>query len=316
MVIVLAHAADEGAASTEVLNRIRGELLADGYHVLLVDAVPKAERASSLSRTGRATGAAVAAGLFVGEGAGSVDLCLVDAVTGRVWTRSLDALPHSADQPPEVLARRTVDLLRANLVDFLVESLRSATQREPTKAPPSVEASDHPVEPSWVLEGGLGVLGSFQGLGPALLPLLRVRRSLGRAMSVRVTGAWLGTQPQVDAPTGTASVEQGVVLLECVAQFWRGAPVRPLFSLGAGTYYVGVNGSGVSPYPGVRSSEFAFALDAGSGVSTRIASQVDLVFELHALVAAPGLSVRFLDVDEARIGRPSLFGTFTIAGSL
>ena len=317
MLVALAHpAADNGATSVEVLNRIRGELLADGFNVLVVDAVPRADRVSSLSRTARAARAAVVAGLFLDDAAGSVDLCLVDALTGRVLTRSLDAQTRSADQTPEVLARRTVDLLRASLLDFLVESLRSVAQREPGKQPPSVQAVDRRGGSNWALEGGLGVLGSFQGLGPALLPLLRIRRSLGAVMSLRATGAWLGTQPRVDAQTGTASVEQGVALLEGVARFWRDSPLQPLFSVGAGTYYVGVNGSGVSPYPGAHSSEFALGLDAGAGVSIAISSQFDIVFELHALIAAPGLAVRFLDVDEARIGRPSLFATLTMAGSL
>jgi hypothetical protein len=317
VLVVIARPSSSGTLATEVLNRARGELLADGFTVLVVDAVARENRVASLSRTGRATGGAVAAGLFVEEGAGTVDLCLVDSLTGRVMMRSLDAPPNSADQTPQVVARRTVDLLRASLLEFLVQGLRSAVTetRAPVGHASRIEAKDQSVS-GWTLEGGLAVLGSFDGLGPAFMPLVRVGRVVVEPLQLRLTGAWLGTQPRVETATGAATVEQGVAVFECVARFFGDRRLRPLASLGAGTYYVGVNGIGVSPYRGAHSSEFALALDAGVGVATVIASNLEAVVEVHALVTDPGLAVRFVDVDAAKIGRPSLLVTFTVAGAI
>src|SRR5579864_8053037 len=72
--VVLARPAAGGAPASEVLNRARGELVADGFTVLIVDAIAEADRSTALARTGRAAGAAVTAGLFVAEDAGMIDL--------------------------------------------------------------------------------------------------------------------------------------------------------------------------------------------------------------------------------------------------
>jgi len=318
MLVLVAKPAND-ATTAEVVQRIRGELIADGFKVLLIEAVARADRVRALTGTSRAAGVAVAAGLFVEDDATSVELYLVDAVHGRILTRGIETRPHLPEQAPEVLARRTVDLLRASLLDFLVETLQAsaAEPRERPKPPPSPDMSDRAAKSGWVLEGGLGALASFEGLGPALLPLVRIRRLMSEAFHLRMTGAWLGTQPQVALPqVGTASVEQGLALVECVARPWRESRLRPLFAVGAGVYFVGVHGSGMPPYQDAHANGFAAAVDAGLGVGTPVASHLELVLELHALVTAPGLAVRFAGVDEARIGRPSLFSTITLAGSI
>jgi hypothetical protein len=48
----------------------------------------------------------------------------------------------------------------------------------------------------------------------------------------------------------------------------------------------------------------------------RAASALDLAIDVQAFVTAPGLAVRFLDEDAARIGRPSVLASITVAGRL
>jgi hypothetical protein len=316
--VVLARPATNEANANEVLNRARGELVADGFNVLLIDSVAEADRTATLARTGRESGAAVTAGLFVEDNATTIELCLVDAITGRVLVRRVEVQATSAEQAPKVLARRTVDLLRASLLDFLVESLRSVVSERrapPISSPPS-GGSEKTATSGWAIEAGLAVLVGLEGVRPAVVPLLRVRFAVSQAFLLRATGAWFGTQPRVEAATGSASVEQGMALLDCVAPFWQRSWLRPHVSVGAGAYFVGVNGSGVSPHPGEHSSEFAFALDAGIGDAIPIGSRFEVVLEAHALVASPGIAIRFLDTDAARIGRPTLMATITLAGRI
>lgn len=317
LVVVVRPAAGEANAS-EVLNRARGELVADGFEVLLVDAMPEANRVEAVMRKGHENGAAIAAGLFVADDASTIELCLVDELTGRVLVRRLDVQPNSSEHAPEVLARHTVDLLRASLLDFLVQSLRSSVSdaRASRKSAPVVDTVPESGESRWAIEAGLGVLGSFQGVGPSVAPLARVRFAISHNFQLRATGSWFGTQPRVASSNGTgnATVEQGIAVLECVARFWRSRRFQPELSLGAGTYYVATNGNGVAPYPSKESNGFAAAFDAGIGVGTPIGAHFELLLELHAIVTAPGVAIRFLDSDAARIGRPSLLSTISLAG--
>jgi hypothetical protein len=84
-------------------------------------------------------------------------------------------------------------------------------------------------------------------------------------------------------------------------------------SVGAGLYYVGLEGHGIGPYVGIDTSSVAFAWDGGLGGILRLSSQVELALESFAIFTVPGLAVRFLDQDVARIGRPSLLSTLALS---
>jgi hypothetical protein len=66
----------------------------------------------------------------------------------------------------------------------------------------------------------------------------------------------------------------------------------------------------------VQTATVAFALETGLGLSLPVAPHLEVVVEAAALIADPGIAVRFLDVDAAKIGRPSVLGTVTLAGWL
>jgi hypothetical protein len=301
----------------ELLSRARGELLADGFQVLLVDPTAEADRLATLARVGREAGAAVTAGLSAEADGTTMTLYLLDGLGGRVSVRHLDEASNVPGQGPEVRARQTVDRLRASLLDFLVENLRSAVSAPRERAigaPPGVGPSPPGARSRVAIEAGLGLLGSFDGVGAAVVPVARARYEVSEALQLRMTAAWLGTQPRVEAPGGTAVVDQGIALVECVAQVWRNRWIRPSLSLGGGVYYVGVTGSSDQPYSSERNSELTFALDGGLGLTAPLGSHFDVALEAHALVTAPGIAIRFLDADVARIGRPSVLGTLTLAG--
>ncbi|MDP9150396.1 MAG: hypothetical protein M3O36_10715 [Myxococcota bacterium] len=314
--IVLVPPVMAGQNDQEVMNRVRGELAADGFNVQVVDPVPASDRAALLSRAARDAGNdPLAIGLLVDADANAIELWLVDPISGALLVRKFDIPPPSPDQKPEVVARRTVDVLRANLLDLLVSGLRTAVSE--VHGTPRVESSAvrRDTGPRARLEGGLAVLASFGGVGPAALPVLRGSLLIGQAFELRATGAWLGTRPTVQAATGSAVIDQGLALLEWVVRFeaarWR---VRPLLSVGAGAYYAGIEGNAAPPYVGLRKSQVAFAADAGLGAAVPVARSLELVVEAHTLLAEPAIGIRFLRVDTADIGRPSVLGTLTLAG--
>jgi hypothetical protein len=303
----------------EVVNRLRGELAADGFTVLLSDPVAEGDRPAVVLHAARERNARVAAGVFVEGPDGAVELVLVDTLADRV-SRARPPSPPNAGEP-EVLARRTVDFLRADFLDFVVESLRASPPPAPTVAPPPAPVAapvrpSPPPSPRWALEVGAASLFSFQGVGPSIAPLVRARFEPTRRWALRVTASWLSTRPTVRSATGSAEVEQGVALVEGVVTLWSARPLHLRASLGIGTYYVAVDGNGAPPHQGERSSTFAGAFDAGLGVTVPLATHFEAVLEAHALASVPGIAVRFLDADTARVGRPTVLATLTLGAWL
>jgi hypothetical protein len=318
--VTLTGSGSTNPSAEELLNRVRGELVADGFRVLLLDPVTDADRVEILTRAGQSAGAAIIAGLFVDDGE-SIELCLVDALTSRVAVQRLERPAGAMEPALEVLARRSVDLLRASLLDFVVDSLRAAVSKPKpagtSGAPrPPVASSESRRTMRIEAEGGLGVLGSLGGVGPAALPLLRVGLAASRAVHLRVTGAWLGTDPSVTGPSGIARIDQGIAFVDASVRCCETRRVRPSISLGAGAYYVGVTGDAAPPRQGIRSASTSGAITGGLGVAFPIGSHFEAVLEAHAIVALPGIAVRLIDTDVARLGVPSLLFTATLAGWL
>jgi hypothetical protein len=319
--VVVAQKKPSEPAADRLVNRLRGELAADGIDVAPEELPVAATEVDALRGEARTAGAAVGAALVVGGDGRTVDLTLVDASTGRMLRRRLDVDVETGPAGPEVLARRSVDLLRASLLDFLVESLRAAISGPPPVEghPVATRALAQPHGPRVNLGAGVGVLTSFQGIGPAMVPVVRagVASAPGDARwQLRATAAWLGTRPTVTTPAGSATIDQGVAVVEADVSPWTRRSLRPTASFGLGVYYVGADGIGVPPYAGTHESSFAFALAAGIGVVAHVASSLDLALDLQAFVTAPGLAVRLLGDDAARIGRPSVLAAFTVAGWL
>jgi hypothetical protein len=318
------------APAPEVVNRLHGELVADGFTVLVRNAVSAPDRPAAVLRAAREGNARVAAGIFVEGPDGAVELVLVDTLVDRTSRVRPPTTVDAAE--PEVFARRTVDFLRANFLDFVVESLRASTPPASVRheapanetvrpSPPAPLVPANPVQPSppssrWALEAGAASLFSFQGVGPSVAPLLRARFEPTRRWTVRLTASWPSTRPTVRNASGSAEVEQGVALAEGVVTLWSVPPLQLRASLGIGAYYVAVDGAGVAPHQGQRNSTFAAAIDAGLGVAVPLATHFEAVLEAHALASEPGIAVRFLDTDAARVGRPTVLATLTFGAWL
>jgi hypothetical protein len=312
------------ASAREALNRIEGELTAEGFDVAIVDSPVLSEPGSTAA--GRQDGTSIASiELIVDADERAAELRVIDRLTNKTVIRRTTLETHEASQVAQVLAVRAVELLRASLVELLIRShpppavaitpaVKVAAERASTWAARALEPQKHS---TWGFDAGSAVLVGFGGIDPAVLGVLRARGALGRSVLLRATLAGLGTQPRVSATFGSASVSQAIGLLEVVARFWPESVVRPVASLGAGAMYVGVDGQATSAmYLGARSFGWALALDAGTGVELRLSQHFDLSFEAHAFITRPYQVTHFGEQDGARVSQPSLLGTLTIVGWL
>ena len=320
-------------SATEALNRIQGELTAEGFDVVLVDAPIVLAPLSPASDARGPGSAAVAVAdrdavasieLVVDTRERAAELRVIDRVTNKTVTRRTAIEAPEGPQFAQVLAVRAVELLRASLVELLILSHppssavpAAAVQVVVDRARTWVASAPHPrPQPSFGFDAGTAVLGGFGGIAPALLGVLRVRRALGRSFQLRATLAGLGTQPTVTASSGSASVAQQLGLVELVASPWADRVVHPVASVGVGPFFVSVDGQAAAPYAAEQSSGWSVAIDSGVGGEVRLSDHFDISLEAHAFFTRPEQVTRFVGQEQARVGEPSLLFTLTVVGWL
>jgi hypothetical protein len=310
----------------EALNRIRGELVAEGFDVVLTDASTSTDDVLSADpQTVSGAGSVATIALSVDEGTHVAQLRVIDRLTNKVVIRRAPVGESEAPHAAEVLAVRAVELLRASLLELLVESEKPAA-KGPKPAPAEVRHASRwaaralpgESELAWGVELGVGGLADFGGVPPAVLGVARLRRTLVGPLALRVTVAGLGASVRaIQSAAGSATVQQDFGLLEAVLDPWSKAPVHPVLSLGAGALYVAVDGQPSQfQYASRQPDLWAFAGDVGLGAELHVGRHFDLSLDAHALVATPYPVVEVLRSEVARTGQPAIFGSLSVVGRL
>jgi hypothetical protein len=314
------------ASAREALNRIQGELTAEGFEVVIVDAPPSLEAESN----GSDPGAIANIELVVDAEEHAAELRVIDRLTNKTVIRRTTIEAPEGPRFAQVLAVRAVELLRASLVELLLRSraapavattpaAKFAVERATKFAASSLEL---PRQSPLGIDAGTAVLFGFSGIGPALLAVLRVRAAFGSSLQFRASLAGLGTQPRVAAPrvgnasVGSASVNEQVGLVELAARLRPASVVHPVATIGLGALHLAVDGEPAFSYVARQSSGWSFAADAGIGVELRVNSHFDVSLETHAFITEPRQVIRFLDQQGPGVGQPSLLGALTIVGWL
>jgi hypothetical protein len=194
-------------AITEALTRIQGELTADGFQVVLVDSPGGLDQASTGDSAGQDGGALASVGIFVDAGAHIAELRVVDRLTNKIVVRRTAISEPETSRLAEVLAVRAVELLRASLLELLIESRPApgggAPPPRPAETRQASEWAAHAMRPeppsTWSVEAGTALILGFGGIGPALLGVIRVCSAVVPPMNVRVTVAGLGSTSTVES---------------------------------------------------------------------------------------------------------------------
>lgn len=323
------------------LTRLREELTAGGFQVTLSEFGAGADALWMVDPAGPRDGLLATVTLIGNPDEGPAELWIVDGVAGaRAAVRRLLVPAGSSTHDDEVLAVRTLELLRASALELARSTTAvpppTPTAPTPTAPTPAVSvparpaalaasevarASAPPVRagsPPGRLSFELGV-SLFEGsrsLGPAYLPLARLRAELVSLLDARLTVAGLGTRPQVTRPEGTAKVDQTLGLVELRAAFRRGRAVRPALGIGGGVLLVQVEGAGDGDYDGRRGQAWAGLFDVSAGVTIALGQRLAVAMEAHGQVAGPSPTVQFSGQEAARIGRLALFTSLTLVTPL
>lgn len=314
LVIVL-EPTNASPASRQVLNRIKDELSADRFRVVL--AAPSAEFAAAAvieSSTRNVDRGAIIA-LFGDPEAGEAELCIIRRAGRRSAVRRAVVI-ENPERMPQLLSSRALELLRATALELSIDpddgSKQETGPQQPDPSPP-VATPTHAPEPPTRLTIDLGVAGlqSIKGPPPSLSPIARLALGLTDRLQARLSVSGLGTRPRVATANGSATVAQDFALLELTAVLRATQRVRPMASLGSGLLSVKATGTGKPPYEGREAHQWSGAIDAGLGVALAFRARAAMVAELHTLLAWPHPVVRVLDVRTATMAYPSLI--FTLA---
>jgi hypothetical protein len=300
------------------LVRIQGELVADGFEVVSLDAEPGATSAMAMKQA-EARSTSTAVGLFLSPDGKSAELWVVDRLTNKTVIRRVATGEESENTLPEVLALKAVELLRASLFELVVERNTAAAPKASRAAEQRAsEWAARPLArvPQWALEAGAAAIWSPGQVDAAFESVARGRFAPIEKLQVRVSFAGLGTHPQVRGTGGSAQIEQWYGLAEGLFVPLPKLLARPIASLGVGAFHTSVKGEAAFPYRGLQTSGWAFAADVGVGVGIRLTSRLELSGEVHALWLTPRPVVRFVSDEGAHVGEPSVVGALTLLGWL
>jgi hypothetical protein len=308
----------------ETLVRLKGELISAGFDTEIVDGAEVARNTPGDSRAGleqlavRRNADAVVA--IMGDlSPDSVEVWVIDKVTGKSVTRRVPFEPNAA-RASNTLAIRAIELLRSSFLE--IDLTARERQNEPAAAPPAAvvrfvemeRLAQHP-ERFGIEVGGAAVM-SLDGVGPAVLPLLRFDWSMHPRFVAQAALAGLGTRPTVESLAGSAHVAQAHGLIGGSVRFGAGHRWRPFATVSAGALRTSVEGRALAPNQSRAVEQWSFLVDVGGGALVRLPQRFYLSLALHAQIAEPYLAVRFLDTVIATSARPNLLLTATIGAWL
>ena len=318
--VVVLEPADSSPQVRRCLTRVAGELTAGGFAVAVVDPGPGADPVSLAFAMRDQTEATAVVALVDETASGPSELWVLERVGRQPEVHRITAPAGDPEHLPEVLAIRTIEVLRASALKMLVESngVRAATRPPPDQGPSAAAAGETGSTPGRLgVESGLSLLESVHGPGPAVLPLIRLRGEVGGPLFIRLGVAGLGTRPVANAePVGSATVNQAFGVVEVGVAFRRGHSLRPQITLGAGALYVDEVGRGMPPFQGSEASRWSALTAAGTGLSARLGTRLTLAAEAHVLLAFPFPTIRFENMTAATVGRPAFLGSLALVTSL
>jgi hypothetical protein len=325
--VVLLQPATASPGARRCLTLIREELVGGGFEVDVVDPGPSRDPFSLADSMQSQHRAVATIGLVGDPEVGRAEIWILDRTGGKAEVRRLPSPSEDPGRVGEVLAVRTIEVLRASALKLLVEGSRQSSAPAPTPAPApprpaSVEARCPPGAPPLTsrrvvaLETGVSLLHSSAELEPAFVPLASLRVASEGPLLGRLTVAGLGTRPRLQTSRGTATIDQELGLLEVGAAFRRDRLLSPVMTLGGGVLHVRSDAQGVGPYMGRRDARWSALFGIGAGLVGAFGRQLAVALQAHLMLAAPYPVVRFAGLDAAQLARPTVWLTLTLVSWL
>jgi hypothetical protein len=310
---------------TETITFLHGELSSVGLEDAMSER-PAAEGAEGIDprawmeRLAAERGAIAVIDIVGDDTVTAVDVWVLKS-PGRFEVTRVAVDPDNANSSVR-LAIRALEALRASLVE--VEFAARYRPSQPTPSPPTVTPPRGSGTPDKAmshrehigLEVGATALMSLDGVGPAVLPVIRADWAARSWLVVQAAIAGLGTRAKVTTSEGSARVGQEFAVLGGCYRLWPDARWWPYFSLATGVLHTSLEGESVRGKRGNGDGQWSLLGDAGFGAGMRLYRSYYLTLSGHVQVAHPYIAVHFGDPVVATTGRPNLHFDLTVGAWL
>lgn len=326
--IVLLRPPAPSPAVTEALFRLQGEMLAVRLEVTFAPRPPNfgagsRERDAWFERMATERHVDAIIDVLGSPTPIGADVWLLERESRR-FRASRVVLEPDTPNPPQTLAIRAIEVLRSN---FLVldldgqppppEPLQAPERDEPPAPPPPPVAPGRAESaPRFGLAAGLSLLTSFDGVGPAVLPLVRGETWLGAGLTATATLSGFGTRPTVTTDAGSVEVAQDYGTLGLRYSLPAGGTLRGFAALAAGALRTALKGSAEAPNRGHAVDQWSFLAEASLGVGWQLSQRYTLSLAAHAQLATPYPAIHFVETQVATTGHPNLLASLTFGAWL
>ncbi len=289
---------DPGAPA--LAQRLAEEIESLGLEVKIVAQPPTEE---PLDERARASGA-VAAIRITDRGAGNVEMMIVDRATGKIVIRRLAVATPRDPASAELIATRTVELLRASLMEVAADH----PPRGEVPVSPELHALSTHYEP---------VTRLSLAAGPFAVHSAGFGISAGAWAGITlVTPSRVGLSAQIYMALTPGELESAEGRVELLASLYRiggvvelgprEAPVVASVHAGLVLARLALSGAATSPYYGAREEELVWGPWAGVGLRSMLAGNLGLVLAADASFTLPRTVVRAAGREVESWGRPLL----------
>lgn len=316
--ITLLKRPESSAEVTEALFRLQGELLAVGLQLQMAERPANFDAGSFdkqawLERFVSETNTDAILSVVGSDVPVGVDIWICDRGSQPLRGHRV-ALEVDAMNPAETLAIRAIEVLRANLLVIDLGTGKpaaapaAATLPARDSSPAPLHAPDRPLD----LEAGAALLTSLDGVGPALLPLVRADWTFVGGLAAEATLSGFGTQPSVETEAGGVHVAQAYGLLGLRWLSSSESRLAALLALGAGALHTTLDGWAESPNRAHRLSQWALVVEGRFGTRLSLSQHYSLSLAGHVQFASPHVAVHFVDTQVATLGRPNLLASLSV----
>lgn len=328
--VAVARARDADGICQEIATRIVAELMADGVPVMALTcatidaaclAIPDTRAAATVlvQRWGGIPGVEVRAGDAIRTDRGR-------SRTGPDSGRVQRLAEADSGGGPAALAVRTVELLRAMLLEGVDAPAPAPSSVPPVRAQAATEQlsdSEGVPEGTWVLSlpsaptgphkivitVGVAMIGSFAGLGAGFGPALRFgRRTLDHVdLSVFLAGPAFARDQHNPMGSVTVSQELAAIEADLLAMPWNGVVLRT--GAGIGLYHIHVDGHvqpGDSVLTGTSGAGSSAAVIWSAGAVANLRPDVGLFLDARLFLVTPTPVVLLNGSEVGRAGNPGI----------
>jgi hypothetical protein len=310
--VLLVRPPSPSSLASEALVRMHGELAAAGFDVSFAAAMVGMDARASLEMLASGPGVDAVVAILGDEAPDSIEVWVADRVTGGSLVRRT-SYQARGERDAEVLAIRAIELLRASLLEVDMGG------RAPPPRPAATAVARVPPardDARFGLEVGGNLVTSFDGVGPAVVPFLRLDLALATWCVAQATFAGLGTRARVGSSVRTAELAEQFLTGGATFRLRAHKSVRPVLSLALGALHTTAEGRAEWPYQARIARQWSFLADAGVGMWLDVGHHYEVAIEVHAQLAEPYPVVRFLDANVATSGRPNLLLTLALVAWL